>query len=47
MEEKKRDEAPSDDAQDDLMNKTMSELREEFGIEPGLNTAANKLRRRC
>ena len=29
------------------MNKTMTELREEHGMEPGLNTAANKLRRRC
>ena len=29
------------------MNKTMTELREEHGMEPSLNTAANKLRRRC
>jgi len=29
------------------MNKTMNELREEHGLEPGLNTAASKLRRRC
>ena len=31
----------------DIMNKTMTELREEHGMEPSLNTAANKLRRRC
>ena len=29
------------------MNKTMTELRLEHGMEPGLNTAANKLRMRC
>lgn len=34
-------------ADTDIMNKTMTELREEHGMEPGLNTAANKLRRRC
>jgi len=36
-----------DAAQSDIMNKTMTELRQEHGMEPGLNTAANRLRRRC
>lgn len=31
----------------DLMNKTMSELRQELGVEPGLHSAASKLRMRC
>ena len=30
-----------------LMNKTLTELRQEHGMEPGLHTAANKLRMRC
>ena len=30
-----------------LMNKTLTELRQEHGMEPGLRTAANKLRMRC
>ena len=29
------------------MNKTMTELREEHGMEPGLRSAANRLRMRC
>ena len=33
--------------QSDVMNKTMSELRMEHGVEPGLRSAANKLRQRC
>ena len=33
--------------QDELHNKTMTELRQEHGIEPGLNTAASKLRMKC
>ena len=30
-----------------VMNKTLTELRQEHGMEPGLHTAANKLRMRC
>ena len=31
----------------DIMNKTMSELRQEHGLEPGLHSAASKLRMQC
>ena len=34
------------DGNDD-MNKTMTELRMEHGLEPGLHSAASKLRMRC
>ena len=34
-------------ANQEAMNKTMTELRQEHGIEPGLHSAANKLRMRC
>ena len=48
LEEKKQPEEQKSEALNtDIMNKTMTELREEHGMEPGLNTAANKLRRRC
>ena len=46
-EKKKEEEIPAEPTDTDIMNKTMTELREEHGMEPGLNTAANKLRRRC
>ena len=32
---------------EDIMNKTMTELRMEHGMEPGLHSAASKLRMRC
>ena len=34
-------------ASDPMMNKTMTELRMEHGMEPGLHSAASKLRQRC
>ena len=32
---------------DDILNKTMTELRLEHGLEPGLHSAASRLRMRC
>ena len=46
LEESKQEEVKQPETTD-MMNKTMTELREEHGMEPSLNTAANKLRRRC